>query len=874
MTSRTRKDLRPPRWATRLIELCVPAERREFVVGDLDEEFKERVEASGRRAAVRWYRRQAWLTATSRHRAEPAPTDVAPKGSSMLSVLQDVRYAVRRLLSQPGFTLAAILTLALGVGANAAVFQVAWQTFLKPLPFPHADRLVRVSEMYVRGGRELTNPVAPGNYADWRRDTRSFDAFAGFIERRSVMDLTGMGDPVQLEVRYVTGEYFAVFGMPALAGRSIDEADTEQEAGPVVLSEHLWRQRFGADAAAVGRSIMLTGVSHRVIGIMPEAFGVAGGATTDLWMSLGLPPNVRANHGAHYFGVFARLKPGVTVERAIADVQASARQASLAYPKSNRDTSATVALFDDERGGTLRSAIALLAGAAGFVLLIACANLASLQLARTLARGREFGIRTALGASRGRLVRQLLVESLVLSVAGSAAGLAVSSLTLRGLALVAPATIRGGAMAGLDAATIAWAALLALASASIFAVVPAWRAAQRATRWINQRAATGDRRVSLARTVLVTGQLALAVMLLVSATLLVTSLSRVLQVDPGFNPDGVLAFDLTLPFNSQEREVLLTDVAREVQTIPGVTSTCAINVIPFDDSFNMTYVPDGQTTPVGAFPRTVTPGCLDVLGLRLVQGRWFTDHETTRVGIVSESFARRAWKGTPALGQRVHLGVVEGDLIEIVGVVRDSLQRSLDAPAYAQFYEVASRVSAFPLTGLLARTVPPPATLFNAVRAAVRRVDPGQPVGRLRTLNEMAGSTAAEREFNLGLLGGFATIALVLSAVGIYGLFAHVVAERRSEIGIRMALGAVPSAIVRLMLRRAWFSIGLGLALGLAGALLISGTLRHLLFELSPTDPRIYATAAAVLGLVALAAAWLPSRRAARIDPVRALRDA
>ncbi|HTK28439.1 MAG TPA: FtsX-like permease family protein, partial [Vicinamibacterales bacterium] len=560
--------------------------------------------------------------------------------------------------------------------------------------------------------------------------------------------------------------------------------------------------------------------------------------------------------------------------RAIADVQAAASRASVAYPATNHDTSATVAPFADERGGTLRSAMALLAGASGFVLIIACANLAGLQLARSLARAREFGIRTALGASRSRLVRQLMIESLVLASLGSAAGLAVSSLTLRGLAAVAPAAIRGGAAAALDAATVAWAAVLALVSVSLFAVAPAWRAAQQASRWINQRAATGDRRTSVARTVLVTGQLALAVMLLVSATLLVVSLSRVLRVDPGFNADGVLAFDLTLPFQFDERQQLLTDVLREVKTLPGVAGTCVINVIPFDETFNMTYVPDGQTAAVGAFPRTVTPGCFDVLGLRLKAGRLFTDREPARVGIVTDAFARRAWKGASAIGQRVHVGVADGAVIEIVGVVADSLQQSLDGSAYPQFYEVVSPQAAFPASSVLVRTVPPPVSLFNAVRAAVRRVDPNQPVGRLRALEDIVGASAAERKFDLGLLGGFAAIALILSAVGIYGLFAHVVAERRSEIGIRMALGAVPGAVVRLMLRRAWLAIGLGLAAGLAGAFLVSGTLRHLLFELSPTDPRIYAGTAIVLGLIALTAAWIPSRRAARVDPVHVLRDA
>lgn len=876
----TADHLSPPRWAERIASWRLPDDRREFVLGDLDEEFRHRAIQQSRADATRWYWRQAWRTLFGRHPRILTPFEQPPgrepeRAHVMNNIAADVRYALRGLRHHPTFALAAVLTLALGVGANAAVFRVAWQVILKPLPYPDASRLVRVWEAYQRNGALLTNTVAPGNFVDWQTDTHSFDGFGAYTALRSTLDLTGSGDPVQLEARYVTGDYFPIFGAAPLAGRILTSADiNEGDPAPVVLSERVWRQQFGAERNVIGQSIKLGGVPHTVLGVMPEAFGVSAGATTDVWIGLTLGPKERLNHGGHYLGVVARLKPGVTIDRAIADVQTAALHTRAAFPDSNKETLATVTSIEEERGGTLRQAIGLLSGAAAFVLLIACANLASLQLARGLSRAREFGIRTALGASRGRLMVQLFVESLVVAAIGAAAGLALSSWIVTVLSHVAPATLRAGLAASVDWPTMAAAGALALLSVVLFASAPAWQTATRAGRWINQRVASVDRHAAFVRTILVTGQLALAVMLLVGATLLVTSLSRVLRVDPGFDPDGVLTFDVTVPNRFEPRDQLFAAIFRETQALPGVTAVCAINAVPFDETFNMTYVSEGDTKPVGAFPRTVTPGCFEVLRLRLLAGRLFTSHESTRVGVVTQSFARRAWPNLDPVGRRVHLGIPNGAIIEIIGVVADSLQRSLETTAYPQFYEVASAQSAFIPTTVMVRTSVPPASLFSAVRAAVRRVDPDQPVARLRALDDLVGASTSERRFNLSLLVGFASIALVLSAVGIYGLFAHVVAQRRSEIGIRMALGAVPGTVVRLMLRRAWLAVGVGLIVGLAGTYGLSGVLQHLLFSLSPTDPWIYTGASVALGSIALLAAWIPSRRAASVDPVSALRDA
>jgi predicted permease len=871
----------PPRWAERLVALRVPDDRREFVIGDLHEEFQLRAGADGLTSASRWYRRHAWRIAFSRH-----PRVLLPLGSPQLpggsmsigALLGDVRLALRGLRRQPAFTLTAILTLALGIGANTAVFRVAWHVVLKPLPYPNADRIVRVWEAYDRGGHELTNVVAPGNFVDWQRGTHVFDGFAAYNGLRWTVDLTGAGDPAQLEARAVTSDYFSVFGMAPLVGRTLGPSDTDASSSTAVLSESLWRQRFGADRSIVGHSIHLGGGAYTIVGVMPAAFGISAGPTIDVWVGRALSPDEATSHGAHYLAIVARMKPGVTLDRAIADVKQAAAHDSLAFPETNKTTSATVISVDSERGGTMRSAIGLLAGAAGFVLLIACANLASLQLVRGMARTRELGIRAALGASRGRLVGLLLVEACVVSGLGAIAGIAVSSWTMAALAQVTPIALRAGTAAGIDTATIGCAAALAMLSVLLFGIAPAWRTSRSGAQWISQRAATVDRHAAGARTILVIGQLALAVVLVVSATLLITSLARVLRVDPGFTPGGVLGFDVSQPGSRYPtpgaRHQLFDRLLGEISAIPGVTAVCGINAIPFDQPFNMTYVPEGQTSPIGAYPRTVTPGCFDTLGVHLVAGRLFTDHETTRVGIVTERWAKLAWGSQSPIGRRIHVGIATGDPVEIVGVVNDSLQSTLEAAqAYPQVYESASTSKVFMPQSVLLRTSVPAASTVDAVRSAVHRVDVDQPVARLRALDEVVGASIAERRFDLGLFGGFAVIALALSAIGIYGLFAYIVAERRSEIGIRMALGARPAMVVQLMLKRAWIAVAIGLAIGIGGSLATSRLMRSFVFEVSPTDPRIYGSVAITLGAIALLAAWMPSRRAARVDPATVLRQ-
>ena len=788
-------------------------------------------------------------------------------------MLQDLRLALRLLGRTPGFAAAAVLTLALGVGANTAIFTVAWHAILKPLPYPGADRLVHVWETFLPN--DAVNAAMPANVHDWSRENRSFEVIAAYTYFRGASDLTGSGEPEQWQIRYVTGDYFRVFGMPPLAGRSLDAADVRPDSTAIVLSEGVWRRRFGADPAIVGRDIRLADQPRVVIGIMPAAFEIEGGRV-DAWLPMSLPPEVPGKRlAAHYLGVVARLAPGVTLDQSIRDVKAIAARAAAAYPEENGKLSATVRSMQAERGRPLRAGLSVLAWAAGVVLLISCANLASLQLAQGVARGRELGIRAALGATRRRLISQLLVESLVLSAIGAAAGLALNHWLLAILGRIAPETI-GAARTGIDTVVVLYASAVALAAAMIFAVAPAWRAATTARGWLRHRTDSGDRGTRRARSALVTAQIALAVTLLVASSLLLVSLARLLRVDPGFDPAGVLAFDVSLPSARYDtfakREAALSRIDAELSGLPGVTSVCAINEIPFDAQGSMTYVPEGTSSPVGAAPRNITAGCVETLRLRLIAGQRFDGSERGRVAIVSSSFAAAAWPGQSAIGRRVHIGTRDGALIHIVGVVADARQVALDGRIGAQLYELATPESAFWPSRMLVRADVPVESVASAVRTAVRRADPNQPVARLRALEDIVSSSVAGRQFDFSLIAGFSVIALVLSAIGIYGLLAQIVAQRRREIGIRIALGSTAGRTVRLIMRSAWWAIGAGIPIGLVGAWFASRLLRQFMFQISETDRRVYLAAALTLAVITLAAAWLAARRAAAVDPVAAIR--
>jgi putative ABC transport system permease protein len=794
------------------------------------------------------------------------------RSSLMEQIIQDIRYGVRQLLHQPGFALAAILTMALGIGGNTAIFNVAWQALLKPLPYPDSGRLVEVWETVTRNNAH--NYSMPGKFRDLQRESRSLATVAAYTGLRRTTDLTEAGDPEQLDLRAVTADYFKVFGMNPLAGRTLGADDITGDQSAVVISEGLWLRRFGGRRDIVGAPIRLNGRAATVVGVMPAAFEVEGGRV-DVWTPLQLPPD-EPRLAAHFLRVVGRLAPGVPPAQADAEIKAIANRAAAAFPSSDGSLTQQVEVIASaRRAASLGDGLFLLSLAAAAVLLIACANLAGLQLARGVARQREFGIRAALGATRWRIVTQLLTEGLVISLLGAVAGVFIGIWALQVLAAVAPPTVSVAARTWPDLIVITYAATLAIGSAVVFSLAPSWRTANSATLWLRQRAETADGRSAIIRLALVAGQIGVAVTLLISATLLVSSLARVMRVDPGFQPDGALTFDASVPARvktyAQQRQ-LFDGIAGAVAALHGVTSVCAINEIPLDAEGGMTYVAEGETRMIGAAPRNVTAGCFDALGLRLSRGRPFTAHEQTRVAIVSESFARAAWPRQDPIGKRVHQGVPTGELMEVVGVVADALQNSLEMRAFPQLYEAWTEPSAFWPSRFVVRATVPPQSLFDGLRIAVRRVDPDQTVARLRTLNDVVGKSVAGRQFDLRLLGSFSVVAIVLAAIGVYGLLSQLVAQRTREIGVRLALGATPNSVVRLMLKSAAIALLAGLPLGLGGALLVSRLLRRFMFKLSPTDPAIYAAVSAALVVIVMIAAWLPARRAARVDPALTLR--
>jgi putative ABC transport system permease protein len=870
---------RPPGLARALVRLLLRRDAREVILGDLDEDFRGQIAAGAtRRAARRRYWRLAFGSLVSFGRDRLAvdravEADAARRGAALAPVWQDLRHGVRLLARSPGFAVTSVVTLAIGIGANTAIFAVAWQVILRPMPYPAPDRLVTVWEEVIRSGSR--NTVMPANFRDWEREGTSFQAIAAFGSFQQTLDLSGEGDPEQWRTRSVTARYFDVFGMAPLVGRTLQASDAQRWT--VVLSEGTWRRRFGADPFIVNRQIRLSDRPTLVVGVMPARFAEQAG-DVDAWLAFELPPEKAGQRlAAHYLGVVARLKPGVTVAQADQQVRAIAARAAAEFPRENGDLSATVAPMQGDRGMRMRSALVLLALSAAAVLLIACVNIGTLLASRTAARMRELGIRASLGASRGRLAAQLVTESILLAGIAGVAGVLVSRLLLSAFAAVYPAAVRPVDAIGTDPVILAFAAVLALFGAAAFAAWPAWRAGTRAARWLGRRGDTGDRRAREVRASLVSVQIALAVVLLVSAATLAWSLRNVLGVDPGFVAEGVLTFDVTLRRprldTFAKRQRVLDGVLAEVGGLPGVTAVCAINEIPFDGEppAVMWYIPEGREKPVVTVPRTVSPGCLELLRARLTRGRTFTDREVQRVAIVTESFAGQAWPGQDPLGKRVHIGLKEGPLLEVIGVVADTRQHSLTQRSAIVLYELAGEGSAFWPSRVLARTAVPPASIFAGVRAAVRRVDPDQPVANLRTLEALRRATVAGRRLDLSLVSLFTVMALVLSAVGIYGLLAQSVAQRTREIGVRLALGATPASVVALMMRAAWISVAAGAAAGLAGAYYAARILQGFVFGMSPTEPYLIAGVLAGVGGVALGAAWMAARRAARIDPVRTL---
>jgi putative ABC transport system permease protein len=800
---------------------------------------------------------------------------------------QDLAYAVRRLVKAPAFTLIAVATLALGIGANSAIFSVVSAVLLRPLPYDEPDRLVQVAQTW-QG--KATGIYSPQNFLDVAAEAQSFESMAA-IDAGGIT-LTGNGAAARVEGAEVSASFFEVLRARPALGRGFEPNENEPgHAKATVLGHELWRSRFGADPGLVGRTVQLNREPYLVVGVAPKGFAFPEGA--QIWTPIEYDPRFRSNsRGAWYLGVIARLKPGASVMGAREEVATIAARLAREYPEANEGVGGTVTLLHETLVGRSRPALLVLLGAVGLVLLIACVNVANLLLARMAARETELAVRSALGAGRGRLMRQLLTESVVLAALGGLAGLLLASLFLDSLLALQPEGVARIKEVRIDRAVVAFSAALSLATGLLFGVFPALQVTRGTTAPALREAGRGvlSGRGSRLRAGLVVGQMALAMVLLAGAGLLVRSFYGLVRVDPGFRPESALTFRLSLPeqaYPSEERRAVFFDeVLTRLAALPAVRSTAAVTNLPLGGTqFNISFEVAGRPpAPPAQQPslevRVATAGYFELMGIPIRRGRRFERRdgpESPQVVVLNESAVEAFFSGEDPLGKRITLGLgrEEGKPRpggEVVGIVGDVRERSLSQKAPPTIYLPYAQLP-FSSMNVLLRSAVPPRTLVPAVEAAVHGLDPELPVAGMRTLEEVVGRSVSEPRFYTILLGIFAVVALLLSALGIFGVLSFAVVQRHREIGIRVALGAHPADVLRMVLGRALGLVALGVSVGLFGALALSRTVRSLLFNLSPTDPATFGAVAVLLTLVALLASYLPARRATRVDPLEALRS-
>jgi len=805
---------------------------------------------------------------------------------SFAELAQDLRFSGRQLAKSPAFTAIVILTLALGVGATTSIFSVVDGVLLRPLPFPEPDRLIR---LYPLGREGKPTAFSVLNYLDWRQQSRTVDA-ASLLDTGSV-NLTGTGgDPERLVSAWVSPEFFSVLRAPLLAGRGFARGEDSPKAPKVVvLSQELWKRRFGSDRGLLGHTISLDGKPYTVV-------GVAGTnrwpATVDLWIPFELNKETLEpkNRGAIYLSAVARLAPHVSLVNARAEAQAIAARLAAQYPESNTGYRMDLAGMQTFMVGDVRKPLLVLMGAVLFVLLIACVNVANLLLVRAAGRESEVAVRTALGAGRTRIVRQLLTESVVLALLGGAAGTLLAVWATRALVALAPERIPRLREVGVNGSVLLFTLIVSVVTGILFGLAPAIRASRPDLSAVLKEGARGSkgRPAVYARSALVVVETALAVMLLAGAGLLLRSFGELLHVDPGFDPKGALAFNLAPPTPKYEKSEQLRSLANalveRLQRLPGVTAAGAAAFgRPLDDNdFVLSFNVEGRPeAPPGQEPAMrvamVTPGYFRALGLPLVRGRLFTaeDREgSTKVALLTEAAARKFFPNEDPIGKKIITGWSENGVAragEVVGIVGDFKQSTLDSEADPQLFLPFDQAPIGYLT-LVVRSSADLRTVAATARARVHDVDPDLPIYKLQTLEELVSSSVAQPRFYMLLLGGFAAVALALAAIGIYGVIAYAVSQRRQEIGVRIALGATGDRVARMVLSQGMALAAIGAAAGLLLAFVASRGLRSLLYEVSASDPLTYTAVALVLVVVAALASYLPARRAAQTDPQLALR--
>jgi putative ABC transport system permease protein len=810
----------------------------------------------------------------------------------MSGFIHDVRYAVRLLAHTPGLTLAALLALAVSIGANTAIFSVVDAVLFRPLPYRDADRLVTAWNTFPEKGFPQM-PVVPSDFVEWQRQATVFEHLAAW--QAVEVNLTGTGDPERLHAARASWNLFPLLGVRPALGRAFARAEDQSGGERVaILSDGLWKRRFGADRAIVGQQVSLDGNSYTVVGVMPAGFGFSltwtqtGLATppVDLWVPLALDP-AQLNNGFE-LTVVGRVKPGTSVARAHEDLEAVCARIIAEVP-DHKGIGVEVIGLHDVLTRDVRPAVVALAVAVGLVLLIACANVANLLLARASGRAREMALRAALGAGRVRLVRQLLTESLVLALCASAVGLALAFGATALLARYAPdALLRTGGV-GVDLRVLGFTLGSSLVSAFLFGLAPVLHAGRLNLDTALRESARGGlegRRHARVRDLLVVGEMALAVLLVVGSGLLLQSFLRVTSVDPGFRVEGVTMAKVSLPPSrypdAARIGAFFDEVAGRLRAQPGVRAVGLASFAPLEQGREVFFTIEGKSVAGArqaplAVSWAVDPGYFEVMGVRLRRGRLITDADTRgaeAVAVVDEALARRYWPGEDPIGRRIHEGYGGGNrpwirIVGVVGSVRQYGQAVAIKPAmYLSFRQFPRRAMT-----VVARARTASAPMAAALRSVVRQVDPDQPIDAVRTVEEALAASVAPRRFSASLLASFASLALVLAAVGIYAVMSYAVARRTREIGIRKALGAQTWQIVGLVLGQGLALAGAGLAVGCLAAAWGTRLLSSQLYGVAPTDPVTFGASCLLLLAVALLACYVPARRATRVDAVTALRQ-
>lgn len=807
-------------------------------------------------------------------------------------MFQDLRFGARMLLKNPGFTALIVLTLALGIGANAALFSVVNGVLLNPLPYPQPDQLITLHQSKPNFA---TGAIPYPNFRDWQRENQTFAAMA--ISRGTSFSLIGAGEAEQVGGRWVSAALFSALGVRPQLGRDFALGEDERDAGPVVIiSADLWRRKFGSAPDALGKSLALDDKSYTIVGVLPASFNLYRG--TDVYAPIGQwnnPALQNRSAGLSLHGI-GRLKPGVTLTAAQADLDGVMRRLAEAYPDANRGNGASLVPLKERLIGDVGLILWMLLGAVGFVLLIACVNVSNLLLARSTGRTREFAIRAALGAGRWRLLRQLLTESLLLALIGGGLGLTIAAWGTKAALAALPGGLPRAEEVGLDGRVLIFTLVISLLTGAIAGLAPALKSSQwRLSETLKEGGRTPGAGRNRAQGVLVAVEMALAVVLLVGAGLMIRSLSALWQVDPGFRPDNVLTFGLRFPpsMRTASPEAVranLRELSDKLNSMPGVrAASFSTGAAPLQGEDDLFFWLDGQPKPAStsemhmALVYRVEPGYLTAMGIPLKQGRFFTNQDDERaqpVVVIDEVFARQYFPNATPIGQRINLGDDRGPL-QIIGVVGHVKQWSLDAndreSLQAQLYEPFRQLPGNPSgAGVVVRAEGAAGTtgtaLFDSIRRAVQSQNRENVVFGAQTLNEVIADSLSRQRFSMILLNAFAVVALLLASVGLYGVISYLVGQRTHELGVRLALGAQRQDVLRLVLGHGMKMALGGVALGLAAALGLTRLLGQMLYGVSATDPATFTVIAMLLAAVALAACFVPAWRATKVDPLVALR--